>query len=141
MNNPSEKWWVFPGAPDHHSRYERGVLDGDTFDIIVDKGFRDFSRERFRLLGVDTAEIFGASRGTEEYERGIEHRDYVRMWMANAESLARDRDDWASEWPLLVRSRKETGAYGRWLAEIYGPDGNLLAADLQEAFGDEVLRG
>ncbi len=32
------------------------VVDGDTVDLSCDLGFRIFSRDRFRLLGIDTPE-------------------------------------------------------------------------------------
>lgn len=36
------------------------VVDGDTLDIELDLGFEIRLKERVRLLGVDTPEVFGA---------------------------------------------------------------------------------
>jgi len=36
------------------------VVDGDTLDIELDLGFEVRLKERVRLLGVDTPEVFGA---------------------------------------------------------------------------------
>ena len=40
----------------------RKVIDGDTIEVIVDCGFRRYSVERLRVLGIDTPEVVGANR-------------------------------------------------------------------------------
>ena len=35
------------------------VIDGDTLDVLIDLGFNIKMKERVRLLGVDTPEVFG----------------------------------------------------------------------------------
>lgn len=138
MSSVPQNWWVFRAAPDHHSRHEKGVLDGDTYDLLIDQGFRNHSRLRFRALGLDTAEIFGVKRGSEEYQRGVEHRDFVREWMKGAEEVAAEYADFDQEWPLVVRSKKDTGKYGRWIAEVYDANGGMLNEDIVDEFGEEV---
>jgi micrococcal nuclease len=41
------------------------VVDGDTFDIVVDLGFFIFHQIRVRLRGVDTPEVYGADASPE----------------------------------------------------------------------------
>ena len=36
------------------------VVDGDTFDVTVDLGFRITTYQRLRLAGVETPEVRGA---------------------------------------------------------------------------------
>jgi micrococcal nuclease len=111
------------------------VVDGDTLDLRIDLGFGVIltgDEARVRLKDLDTAEIFGVSKGSDEYEAGQAHRQFVVDWV----SEAGDR-----EWPFLVRTVKddERGKYGRWLAVISRRnDGAVLNEDLKEAFGDAV---
>lgn len=111
------------------------VVDGDTLDLRIDLGFGVIltgDEARVRLKGLDTAEIFGVSKDSEEYEAGQTHREFVVDWVGEAA----DR-----EWPFLIRTAKddERGKYGRWLAVISRrSDGAVLNEDLKEAFGDAV---
>lgn len=41
-----------------YSAYVIKVVDGDTFDLIVDIGFNITIKERFRLRGIDTPETW-----------------------------------------------------------------------------------
>lgn len=122
--------WLFRCQPDHHSRYEMGVLDGDTYDLLVDQGFRTQQQVRVRSMTVDTDEIF-APDTDDEHERAIEQRDFARRWM-------RDRLNDEVDWPLLVSTRKETGKYGRWLGEVYDHAGGSLGNALVDEFGEHL---
>lgn len=111
-----------------------GVVDGDTLDLTVDVGFRASRRVRVRLQGVDTAEIYGVRKDSDEYQLGLEHKQFVADWLADADA-AHD-----GHWPLIVSTHKTTGKYGRWRGEVVRKDtGEELAAALYEAFGDEIL--
>lgn len=48
------------------------VVDGDTYDVTVDLGFKVFHNIRLRLRGVDTPEVFGAN-ASEEGKAVTEH--------------------------------------------------------------------
>lgn len=138
MTDMPTDWWTYRATPDPRSRYAQGVLDGDTYDVVVDLGFRTLQRIRIRALGIDTAEIFGSAEGSDEYVRGVEQRDWVRTWMAETPSTAADVEGHDPEWPLTLRTRKETGKYGRWRAEVYDAEGASLTEALVDAFGEEV---
>lgn len=111
------------------------VVDGDTLDLEIDLGFGILltgDEARVRLLDIDTAEIYGSAKGSEEYEAGQRHKTFVEEWI----SAAGDE-----EWPLFVETQKddERGKYGRWLATIIRrSDDAVLNEDLVEEFGDEV---
>ena len=53
------------------------VVDGDTYDFTVDLGFRVSKDIRIRMLGVDTAETYGVKKESDEYKRGMEHKQWV----------------------------------------------------------------
>ncbi|MFC7157256.1 thermonuclease family protein [Halomarina halobia] len=111
------------------------VVDGDTLDLSIDLGFGVIltgDEARVRLRDIDTAEIFGSSKDSEEYATGQRHKEFVEEWVAQGA----DR-----EWPFFIETSKddERGKYGRWLAVIKRRnDGAVLNDALVEEFGDAV---
>lgn len=49
------------------------VVDGDTYDLLLDLGFNIFHKIRVRLKGVDTEEIFGKHRT----QKGVDAHKFV----------------------------------------------------------------
>lgn len=94
-------------------------------DLRVALGFGLTASFRFGLAGIDTPEIFGPKASAE----GHEAAELTANWLA-------DRDG-----ELVVRTRKGhqptigigDGESGRWLCDVFGPDGEPLVADLHEA--------
>lgn len=90
------------------------VIDGDTLDLRVDLGFHTYTRVRVRLADVDTNEIYGVRKESEEYKLGMEQTKFVKEWLPD-------------DGHVTIRTEKdETGKYGRWIARIYS-DGEQLA--------------
>jgi micrococcal nuclease len=87
------------------------VIDGDTVDLDVDLGFSVFIRVRFRLLGINTPEIHGVKKTSEEYAKGVLAKVKVEDWFA-------ERDG-----KCLIKTADgksfEQGKYGRWLVRIH----------------------
>lgn len=85
------------------------VVDGDTVDVLVDLGFRRYSRERVRIAGIDAPEQHGATR-----QEGLASTEFVQRWFDSI-SL-HDR--------FLLDSHR-ADSFGRWLGSIYrlSPDG------------------
>lgn len=77
------------------------VVDGDTVDMLVDLGFHTYIKDRFRLSGIDTAEV----NSTDAAERKLAQD--AKAWMANY--LNKD---------VVIKSTKKD-KYGRYLAYIY----------------------
>jgi len=100
------------------------VVDGDTYDFTVDLGFRVSKDIRIRMLGVDTAETYGVKKESDEYKRGMEHKQWVEQWFDEADEL------------FIETEKDEKGKYGRWLARVYDESGESLNAALQEEFED-----
>jgi len=101
---------------DELSKYSYGVYDGDTIDLKIDLGFKQYTRQRVRVLGVNTQELRG---GTDESKAlGRYFRDIVRLWIKEGTD-----ESWGS-FPLVVETVK-TGKYGRYLADIYRPDDDI----------------
>jgi len=96
------------------------VVDGDTLDVVIDLGFYIKIKERIRLEGVDTPEIYGVPQDSEEYRRGLEAKEYVeRRLNENGNQM-------------IIETRK-MGKWRRWLAKVYLPDtGRTLNEELIE---------
>lgn len=91
------------------------VIDGDTYDVEVDLGFRIVARLPLRLAHVDAPERF-----TPEGKAVMRHISEV-LGMLPA--------------PVVVHTFKPVDKYGRYLADVYLPreDGWLsLAQDLMQ---------
>lgn len=107
------------------------VVDGDTFDVTVDLGFRIHREIRLRLEGIDTHETYGVSKDSEEYQKGLQEKQFVEQWFDDSEP-----DE--VEWPFLIRTEK-TGKFGRYIAEVERKiDGTILNDDIIAEFGDEI---
>lgn len=100
------------------------VVDGDTLDVQVDLGFYLTREVRLRLLDVDTHEVYGVEKESEEYRRGKQESAFVEEWVTDA----------SGKWPFLVRTEK-TGKYGRYLAVVERrDDGEILNNRLLDEF-------
>lgn len=91
------------------------VIDGDTYDVEVDLGFRLVARLPMRLAHVDTPERF-----THEGKVAIA---FVHELLDPLPA------------PVVVRTYKPADKYGRYLADVYIPDpddgpGEWLGAEL-----------
>lgn len=86
-----------------------GVVDGDTYSLLIDLGFYQYAYERIRLSGVDTPEIYGVSHDSEEYERGQEAKRFVQQYV--------------SEQPVLVQTLEQE-TFGRFVGHVWVLDGD-----------------
>ena len=86
---------------------EYRVIDGDTVEVVIDRGFHDTSKKTCRLHGVNTPE-----RYTDE---GKQVTEFVKTWMSSA---------------ALVRSYKFSGKYGRFIGDFYSETGESLCDTL-----------
>ena len=82
------------------------VVDGDTMDVVIDLGFYVELRERVRLAGLDTPEIYRVPKDSEEYKKGMEAKEYVEKRLKENEN------------ELIIETNKR-GKWRRWLATIY----------------------
>lgn len=87
------------------------VIDGDTLEMNIDLGFGVRFQEIVRLAGINTPEIFGVKKDSEEYKKGIEAKTYVENLLM-AESLK-------TEPSIIIKTEKDKkGKYGRYIATI-----------------------
>jgi len=84
------------------------VVDGDTVDLCVDIGFHVSFTGRFRVLGIDTAEM--NSKDVTERAVALLAKDKVTELLKPSPTT--------TGWPLMVRTKKDPDSFGRWLADI-----------------------
>jgi micrococcal nuclease len=90
------------------------VLDGDTFDVSIDLGMSLFTKQRIRLKGIDTPEIFRVF--DKEKKAGMIVREFI-LPFENKEVI------------IKTYKSRQCDIYGRYLADMYLYDGDLCLND------------
>ena len=85
----------------------KGVYDGDSFWLLIDVGFRHFTRQPIRLFGIDTPEV--RTKNKKEKAAGYAARDRVRELFSGDQTITVE-----TMWP--------PDKYGRCLARIFLED-------------------
>ncbi len=99
----------------HYKAEIVNVVDGDTVDAVIDLGLGVKIERRLRLAGIDTPEMFGVKKDSEEYKRGLKAKNFVISALGSVENRC---------WVKTIKDK--TGKYGRYIAEIYFMDGKNL---------------
>ena len=96
------------------------VVDGDTIDLTICLGFDVSVNIRVRLFGIDTPEVHGVKKVSEEYKKGVKASEFVHEWLINNGSDV-----------VVETFKQKKGKYGRWIARIYSKDeSSILNEDL-----------
>ena len=99
-------------------------IDADTVSIRLDLGFRMYTVQRLRVARIDAWEI-----------RGVEK-------VKGKAAKARVEELCPVGTHIAVRTGKETGKYGRWIAEVYvevdGEEKNLSDLLVEEGHAEYV---
>lgn len=77
-----------------------------------------------KVKGIDTAEVYGVEKDSEEYRRGKEHSNFARAWF---EENAGDE-----EWPFVLVTEKDHGKYGRW-------PGRIVSKSTGRVYNEDIL--
>jgi micrococcal nuclease len=106
----------------YRARVER-VLDGDSLELTLDLGFYLTTRQRFRLRGYNAPESTGPERQLGQRARAA----LLDVLVAP---------------PLLVRglgqlyvATEKTDSFGRWLADVWIGDVNVVEQLLAQGWG------
>lgn len=101
------------------------TIDGDTYEADIDLGFYvTLHRQRIRLYGLDTPEVFGKNATPE----GHEATTFAETWFR-----ARAHRVVLRTHKALTKRGDEKQSLDRWLAEVYDDHGESLADALREA--------
>lgn len=82
------------------------IVDGDTYDLMVDLGCSVWVKLTVRLLGLNTPETNGPTR-----EAGLQAKEAAREWFAAHHSLVIE---------LRKEPKQRVDSFRRYLALIYG---------------------
>lgn len=101
------------------------VVDGDTVDLVFDRGFGGRQALRVRLMSIDAYEL----RGPKATEKGREADAFVEDWLDGRRG------------PYVLVSKKGApgavgigdGSFGRWAGIIFDAAGVSLGDDLLTA--------
>jgi micrococcal nuclease len=96
------------------------IVDGDTFDILIDLGFDTFRKGRVRLYGVNTPE--SRTKNLEEKKMGLAAKEFTDQWLQASENKVKIET-------ILDKNEK----YGRILARVWNSKGQCLNEDLVSA--------
>jgi endonuclease YncB( thermonuclease family) len=96
------------------------IVDGDTFDLMIDLGFNTFVKERMRLYGIDAPEI-RTQAGKDLKRRLVENYYLAPVIVQSVEA---------------PKSKQFRDKYGRFLAIIYDA---WPIASLAFVNGDKIL--
>lgn len=77
------------------------VINGDTVEVLIDRGFHDYKRMDIRLLGVDAPELIIP-----------EQKESALIAKAHAEKVLSEDTNW------LLKT-KEIDEHGRWFGIIW----------------------
>ncbi len=93
------------------------VVDGDTFDIIIDLGFDTLKKGRVRLYGVNTPE--SRTSNLEEKKMGLAAKEFTDQWLT------------ASNYKVKIETIIDKNEkYGRVLARVWNEAGSCLNTDI-----------
>jgi micrococcal nuclease len=95
------------------------VVDGDTVDMVIDQGFYNQTKQRVRLLRVNTPEL--TDKDPAVRQKALEAKQFVINTVLNKK--------------VVIRSEK-SDSFGRFLAEVYYLDG-----EVQKNLSDELING
>jgi len=87
------------------------VIDGDTIDVVLDLGFDTMTKQRVRMLGIDTPE--SRTRDLEEKKYGLLSKKILKDFVRKSKE---DKDAWIE---LRCKERDSRGKFGRVLAEVW----------------------
>lgn len=89
------------------------VVDGDTLDLRVDLGLHICTDIRVRLRGVDTPEVYGVKKTSEEFAAGKLASDRVQELVGGSD--------------VIIRTHKDgTGKYGRYIVDVLYKNGDVI---------------
>ncbi|TNE52856.1 MAG: thermonuclease family protein [Bacteroidetes bacterium] len=102
------------------------VVDGDTLELEIELGFDLKIRNSLRLIGLNTPETYGVKKGSEEYRKGMEAKEFVQNFVRE--------NDWVEV--EIYRGKKEK--YGRWLGQVYKNGESLNVTLLTEELAEKL---
>ena len=96
------------------------VVDGDTFDILIDLGFDTFRKGRVRLYGINTPE--SRTKDLAEKQMGLAAKEFTEQWVSKSSNKVKIET-------IIDKNEK----YGRILAKVWNSEGQCLNVEIVES--------
>jgi len=103
----------------HYEAQVLRIIDGDTFEAMVDLGFKSYTKLKFRLSGIDTPEIYRPSCDA-ELEHGKAATEYLKELIEG-------------KMVLISTHKLKQELYNRWGADVCLKDGQDIATLMKRA--------
>lgn len=104
----------------HYKAKVERVVDGDTFDIVIDLGFKITTNQRIRMAKINTPETYNVKKDSEEYQKGMASKQYIEHRLA------------INNYEVELETEKATEKYGRYI-------GTVTLADSPVTLNDELV--
>ena len=104
----------------HYKAKVEKVVDGDTFDVVIDLGFKMTTNQRIRMAGINTPETYNVKKDSEEFQKGMASKQFMEQRLA------------ANNYEIELETEKTTEKYGRYL-------GKVTLADSKVTLNDEMV--
>jgi micrococcal nuclease len=101
----------------HYKAKVERVVDGDTFDVVIDLGFKITTNQRIRMAKINTPETYNVKKDSEEYQKGLASNQYMEHRLA------------ANNFLIELETEKATEKYGRYLGTIWLADSSVTLND------------
>lgn len=109
------------------------ITDGDTLRVQVDLGFGVSTELILRLSRIDTPEVYGVKKESEEYQKGKIASEFTKVFIGSANNN------------IVIKTDKDKkGKYGRYLAEVWAAEGPNVDKNLNDELlnsGNAILYG
>jgi micrococcal nuclease len=101
----------------HYKAKVEKVVDGDTFDVVIDLGFKITTNQRIRMAKINTPETYNVKKDSEEYQKGMAAKQYMEHRMA------------VNNFDIELETEKVTEKYGRYIGTVWLADSTVSLND------------
>ena len=101
----------------HYKAKVERVVDGDTFDIVIDLGFKITTNQRIRMAKINTPETYNVKKDSEEYKKGLASKQYMEQRLA------------MNNYEIELETEKTTEKYGRYIGTVHLSDSTITLND------------
>lgn len=124
----------YKNAPAHYRAQLIRVVDGDTFDVFVDRRIGQYSIARVRLFGIDCPEV--RTRDLKEKAAGRAATELVSKLLTDPDGSPQTIH--LGKWHTRLQVHG-VDSFGRWLANVLYVSDSGNSADLGRALIDAKL--
>lgn len=118
MSRKPSEFHDFPdnlNVPYRYRAVVKHIVDGDTLDVLMDLGVREYTYEAIRLADLNAPEIYGRKTYEGELEDGYAAKAYLESILP-------------VNTPVRIETFKDQRSFDRYVGRIMREDGQMVAA-------------